>query len=315
MSLRCTSKFCRDRFLSKHFLKSYYSLQNLTLQNDPLDTFTTELIQNKLNKWNIKKNVISENSGHYKIEPVNYESSFETLLLEEINKLFKDASEMQDENRLIALMKQCLYFEKCPSVIHIISVLKLCAHNGDKSLIHQIIKLCENFHPKFLNINSHFKEYLAEAIWVNGNISGALKLFEEVYSNNCYRRRNIVLVLKLLLTEAVNKRSEAVLIIITNFALDLSTRYEDFFLLCCIWQVCILSEWFCDQDFALKLMAKNKGVQQAVLNKIQYVVVILLHQHRTEVVYRLLQIVLEYDMKLQFDGILLALLNYESKCF
>lgn len=291
-----------------------YSIQKLVVETNPLDNFTNQLMQDKLYKWNKiapKKHEIP--MIEKEIEEDKYESNFETLTSEEINNLFKEAKLNEDNARLINLMKECIFHKQCPSLTNITSVLSLCAQKGNKSLIFKIVELCNEQQPQLLVANSYFKHYLAQTIWLNGNIPESLRLLEEVYTSNNFLRCKIRLILKDLISDAVNTKSGAAVINIKNFAITFSVKYGDFFPLLCVWQDCILSEWFTDQEFALDLLDHNGGLREAVINKFQYVAVISVFHHRTEVVYRLLEILLKYDMKLQYNGVLLVLLDYQSK--
>lgn len=279
--------------------------------DDTLEEFTSQLTQKKANKWNIQK-VIEKSVNDYL--PTNTEkNNCKNYTIEEINLLFQDCIQIGDNSELMDLIKQCIEHRKCPSLSNLIHVLTLCAQNGDKETIIQLTELCREFHPDVTRANSYFRHYLAEAIWVKGNISDSLKIFKEVYSENAFLRRRIRLVFKYLVQDIISTRSEAALINIVKFAEELLQNYKDFFPLACVWQSCFLSEWFTDQCLALQLLKTNEGLFKAVINRIPYVVSISLSSHRTDVVYRLLELLLKYEMKMQYAGVLSVLLDYQSK--
>lgn len=297
----------------KHCKQTFHE-KAITL-DDTLEEFTSQLTQKKANKWNTQK-IIQKPMNDYlpnNVEKNNSYSELNNYTIEEINLLFLDCIQIGDNSELMNLTKQCIQYKKCPSLSNLTHVLSLCAQNGDKETIVQLDELCEEFHPDIAKANSYFKHYLAEAVWVKGNISDSLKIFKEVYSENAFLRRRIRLVFKYLVQDIISTRSEAALINIVKFAKELLQNYKDFFPLACVWQSCFLSEWFTDQCLALQLLETNDGLFKAVVNRIPYVVTISLNSHRTDVVYRLLELLLKYEMKMQYSGVLSALLDYQRK--
>ncbi|XP_018563048.1 uncharacterized protein LOC108904839 [Anoplophora glabripennis] len=280
--------------------------------DDTLDEFTSQLTQKKANKWNIQKDPKKPmNDCLSNTEINNTLSELKDYSIEKINLLFKDCIELGNNLDLVNLTRQCIEYRKCPSLSNLTHILTLCAQEGDKNLIILLDELCEEFHPDIAKANSNFRHYLAEAIWVKGNILESLKMFKEVYSENAFLRRRIRLVFKFLTQDIISTRSEAALINIVKFAEELLREYKDFFPLACVWQSCFLSEWFTDQCLALQLLEMNEGLCKAVVNRVPYVVTISLSSHRTDVVYRLLELLLKYEMKLQYSSVLSALLDYQ----
>lgn len=316
MALPSISIRCQQCLLLRHGLQNLRSCSSnkLAIRVNTLDDFLSQLMENKAIKWNREALKKTENLSHAKnIKIVNHKSNLEILGTEEINNLFQEANAIGDDNRVLELLENCLHCKKYVPLPHIGSILALCAQRGEKTLLLHMKELCTEKYPELLEAHSDFKLYIAEATWIAGNVPESIKLFEKLYDSNCFLRRRIRLTLKNLIKEHVNKRSEAVLVNITNFAEKLSQKYMDFFPLLCVWQVCILSEWFSDQNLALDLLNKNPGLLQAVNNKLQYVIVVSLYNHRIEVVYRIMEILLKNDLKIHYSGALLALLDYQSK--
>lgn len=317
MALCCTRNLNKQCSFLKHVYSSrklfFCAFQTLNIETDSIDTFTTQLLQNKVNKWNEISKKCDSTVRKTEFKLIKDEPSITKLSLNEINKIFEEAVQMEDDDKLIHLMKECICYKKCPSSTYILDTLQIFAQRGEKSLILGIEQLCNERNPTLLAKNSNFKHFLAEAIWVKGNIPESLTLFKEVYVNNSFLRRRIKLRLKMLIGTAIDKQSEAVLININNFATEIYEHFGDIFLLICVWQVCIISKWFTNQNFAMDMLKKNEILRKAVSNRIQYIVVVLLYHHRTEVVYRLLEILISTHMKSQYIGVLLALLDYQSK--
>ncbi|XP_056639032.1 uncharacterized protein LOC130446674 isoform X2 [Diorhabda sublineata] len=255
----------------------------LSIEVDSMDTFTTQLIQKKVDKWSAMKSV-TKKSYAIKIEE---DSSPDKLQLssDQINTLFKEFIDLNDSCKIFDLIQQCIALEICPSLSHLLYALS--------------------------EPHSYFKHYIAEAIWIKGNIHEALILLKEVYQHNTLLRRRVRLIWKNLIVDIVASRSKAVLISIINFAEYLAKEYKDYFPLACVWQICFLSEWYSDQCEALVLLSKHEELRKNVISRISYVVAISLQNHRTDVVYRLLETLLKYEMKTQYSGVLLSLLDYQ----
>lgn len=283
----------------------YYCIPNkVDNEINPLDTFTTQLMQEKLVKWNKYASKNNDINIHF--------NKIKNLITPNNSELQCEYQQEVKTDQYVALIKDDLKNEFFPGN-KIISIVKLCAQKGDKSQIIQIQTLCKEKHSKFLETHSHFKHYIAEAIWMGGNITESFTLFEEVYASNPTLRKKIRLILKNLIESTIHNRSEAVLINLTSFAKEFSTKYNDFFFLSCIWQVCIQSEWFSDQNYALDLFENDLGLRETVISKLQYIVVISLYNHKIDLVYKIFEILLKNDMKDLYSGVLLALLNYQSK--
>lgn len=278
---------------------------------DAMDEFTSQLMQRKVYKWSVKtaSKLVKEDIVIHK----SHSSKLEDLSVDAINVCFQEAISFGDNSFVVELMKQCIKHRKCPSLSYLNYVLRLCSHSGDKDMIVEIKQFCEQEHPEILPQNSNFDHYLAEALWIRGNVGGGLKLFEEVYESNPFLRRRIRLVLKFLITDTISKLGDAVLTNLVRFAERIAKTHNDYFPLICIWETCCLSEWYADQKLAMELLHRNDHLCKAVANRIQYVVSVSLHTHRTEIVYRLLETLLKYDLQEESSGVLLSLFDYQSK--
>nr|XP_023012217.1 uncharacterized protein LOC111502376 [Leptinotarsa decemlineata] len=287
----------------------------LTAEFNSIDDFTTQLIQSKVNKWTAqnpiqpaaKKVFIGQSACENELEDIA------SLNKEELNQLFQNTADSFDNEKLLRLMKQCIKLKRCPSLHHIFYTLSVSSKIGDKSTIEDIRQLCEYICPEVLRTNANFQHYVAEAVWIKGNINESLRIFRNIYSNTTHLRRNIREMLKFLILNTVSRRSEVALVSIIKFSEDLKNEYADFFPLTYVWQTCFLSEWFSDQCIAFDLLTKHDGLCGAVTSRIPYVVAVSLKNHNTELVHRLFEVLLHFDMKSQYEGVLLALLDYQIR--
>ncbi|CAG9865133.1 unnamed protein product [Phyllotreta striolata] len=263
-----------------------------------IDEFTRRLLQNKTDKWTIRKS--------FPKYSVNELSSREA-----IDKSLQEAIKSDNNDKIIELIEECITCKICPSISNLLYALSVCSQTGKINTIKELRRLCKQHCPETLAINSDFDHYLAQAFWTKGNTSEALNLFKKVYQENSYLRRRIRQMWKHLMTDITENRSEVILNNSVKFSKDIAATHGDFYFLGCVWQMCFLSEWFADQSIAFELMDKYEELCKVVGIRIPYVVMISLNHHRTEVVYRLLEMLLKLEMKTHYTGVLLSLLDYQ----
>ncbi|XP_066139407.1 uncharacterized protein [Euwallacea fornicatus] len=282
--------------------------------NSPLDTFTSKLVQNKSSKWIRRKALAQSHAAKTSTtDSFSMKNSLNTIQhmdIESINGLFQQAIDYDDWKGLIELTKQCVECDKVPSLAVLLNSVPLCSYNGDKDTIIWIAQLCEKIQPEFLEENSNFEHYIAEAIWVKGNIAKSLKTFEKVYKENVYLRRRIRNILEHLILSSIANHSEASLVSLINFSEMLIRDHNDYFTLGCLWQACILSKWFSDQQIALGFLDKYPGLCRVIENKVSYIVKAALQQHDTEMVYRLIEVLLRLKMDSEVYQAILSLIDY-----
>lgn len=293
--------------------------KNQKVQLESVDDFTSKLLQTKSSKWQNKQeflNKISSNSISVPYVDRKYNDN-ETCsscnnINREINIQLRNAIDTSDQQRIRDLINTCTKSHYCPPTTILINIFSICSHNGDKDTIDKLISLCDQVSPQLLEQNSHFRHYVAEVIWIKGNIKKSLDLFLLVYEENPLLRPRIQTMLKYLINNVVLHRSEASLVNVIRFSETLYQKYNDFYPLRCIWQECFLSDWYTDQCLALELLEKHEKLRNAIETNVPYVVSSSLHFHRTDVLYRLLEIFLKYDIKEEYKFVLIALLEYQS---
>ncbi|KAF5283530.1 hypothetical protein FQR65_LT13852 [Abscondita terminalis] len=301
--------------LHKNFINCFLCTRSadrlITLEPDVMDDFTTQLMQKKSDKWEIKrtKRCVSDNHEQLKCA-TNYKMSY-PLYPQEIYSMLQDALEVENKDSIKNSIEWCIINQYVPELSLLLKVFSFYSHSGNKMMILRLIDLCENLDDTLLKQYSHFKHYLAEVTWVKGNISEAIRLFEELYVHNVFLRRRIKNMLKYLVTDTISSRSEAVLLSIIEFAQRLAYNHKDYYVLACIWKCCILSDWFTDQSMAFDMYNQNEGLRKAVVNDLLWVTIIALKNHRTEIVYRILELLIKFDNKAHYNHILEALFDYK----
>lgn len=184
----CTSRKWFPCLVSRYYHNSQAGVET----TDVMDDFTSNLMQKKSAKWEKRKAVLqSKLSCMVTIEPNARHDSIQNLEVNAVNELFQQAIDCDDYSAIINLTKQCTEYNKIPSLSILLSALSVCSRFGHKDTIVRISQLCEQIHPELLEENGNFDNYVAEAIWVKGDIKTSLNIFEKVYKENAYIRRRI----------------------------------------------------------------------------------------------------------------------------
>lgn len=280
-------------------------------EEDVIDDFITQLIQKKMDKWqSLQKRAINKemHCNAEKRSLINLD--LKETNVEHVNLLLNDALNEGDYDKTLSILNECVRWDKCPSLSLLMQILPLLSQNGEKDLIIKLQTVCDKIHPSA--IDSDFQHYLAEVTWIKGNVEKALNLFETIYRSNNFLRRRIRMTLKYLILDVVNERSEAVLLNLIKFCKKLVKDYNDYHLLGSVWQSCFLSEWYTDQCIALELL-EDEGLCKEIVGRIPYVVITALKAHQTDLVQRLLDVLLKHEMTIQYSVVLTILFNYRRK--
>lgn len=298
------------------FMSSSVRNKVINLEEDAFDDFTTQLIQKQSSKWEaiqakstqmldqcIPVNQIANNSftNKHKV-PEN-----------DIEKLLKNAIENEDIHQVMKLIDASIKCEYVPIKSVLLPVLRICSQKGKYETICKMKAMCENNYQQVLQQNADFKHYLAEALWVQGNICKSLKLFKDVYESNCDLRKSITNTIKNLILCSSLNHGEAVMCKILKFCEYIHENFRDPCLLGVVWQMCFLSEWYADQCKALDILEENEKLCDSVVNRFPFVVKSALVEHRTEVVYKLLEFLLKKGWKVEYSSVLQCLFDYKCK--
>lgn len=295
--------------LLKHIHKNAVN-RSVVLEIDTIDEFTNQLIQRQSSKWeNMQtksKDVLNQRKYvHKPLKVAAPESADE--------EVWVNAVELKNVSEIESLMGLCVDGNGLPpkGIFH--ELMSLLAENGRVEGVVEMGKLYERFHPEVLKPGAICDIYLAEALWTRGDVHRSLDLFEDTYKNHAICRRQIKITLRYLMSNVLQNRGEAVLLTLIRFCEHLQETYRDTFLLCVIWQMCFLSEWFTDQNIAFELMERNQKLRKVVQLRFPFVASLALNNHQTEVVYRLLEFLLKEGLKSEYSGVLLCLFDYKSK--
>ncbi|XP_019753296.2 uncharacterized protein LOC109532726 [Dendroctonus ponderosae] len=271
-----------------------------------LDEFTSQLVQRQRSKWQYRTSLAQSNIKQISIERVGNSIK----ILHDVNALLQNAINSSDSAAIGDLTNHCIKYDKAPFLPVLIEALSVCSRCGDKDAIVKIVQLFEKTRPEFLHEYSNFEHYKAEAIWIKGDITKSLTIFEKVYKENGFLRPKVRSTLKHLIRNSIANHSEATLVNLLHFSEMLAEQYDDYFALDCLWQACMLSEWFSDHQIALGLLDKYEGLCSIIVNKIPFIVKVSLKQNRTGVVHTLIEVLLRFKMEAELCQVMLSLIDY-----
>ncbi|XP_065213684.1 uncharacterized protein LOC135840875 [Planococcus citri] len=186
----------------------------------------------------------------------------------------------------------------------------------DLTLLQTLCKLDEE---EYRN-NAEFLHYFAYCYWICGNSTKCVKFLRECCDK--YPTLNDVTkrILKMIISQAVSSRSQAQLVIITDFVKEFTDRFSDYYLLTVLWKELFLSEWFADQQLADELLDSNEELQKCITLIVPTLVSHLLGANKVDDVYRFTQVLLKYSLIDQYSMTLQILfdhhctLNDKSRC-
>lgn len=297
------------------YMSGFIKSKMIDLQEDTFDDFTTHLIQKQSLKWEkiqAQYAQITQQSLSTK-QDIDYSKPEVHCKLNEIEQHLKSAIQDENVHRITNLIDICSKQEYIPRKLLLLSALPICSEKGKYETVCKIKILCDTHYQEVVHQNADFKHYLAEALWVQGNICKSLDLFKTAYENNRFLRRKIVNILKSLILSTSLNQSEAVMYKTLKFCEHISENFADSYLLGVVWQMCFLSEWYADQCTAFEILEKNEKLCASIVNRFPLVVGHALDNHQTEVVYKLLEFLLKKDCKQEYSNVLQCLFDYKSK--
>lgn len=311
------------------------SKQHKSTSADSIDSFTNDLVVRKALKWQILQQKIAPVPSSQPIKPiptaiitVPHESlshqfrskaqkliseisslrdvdlciQFETLTQYHIDHLLVSSLFDEKKKNFYAIIDQCIHFKKGPSERVAFDVLRYLSEKGDLLYTNLFIELCSQTLPSVYEENVQFDHLRAKCMWKQGNADGGLRLLTSVYikatalkdSQTLARIRQIF---QEIIVETVGKKSEAVLVAVTSVATELSETFNEHQVLAYVWKSCFLSGWFSDQQQAVLLFEEHAPIRAIVGDSVSMTAYKLLQSHNTDAVYRLIELLLKFDMK------------------
>ncbi|KAJ9595698.1 hypothetical protein L9F63_013111 [Diploptera punctata] len=306
--------YCRQAPLSLQLIKrpicespkcvsNTYKETVIISKTDPLDAFTSKLVQEKSDKWKY----LSTKKIKYPDRRLAYydecQNSFKSCDIDTvaINELIRKALDSKLYNVILSLLNICKTKKICPSPELLQEVASILSRKGNKAGVKAVQMLCEIHNVNEYIIQAEFKHY-----------KEALGMFEEIYKNYPCLRRKIRNMTKYLVAECVYNKSEASVVLVTNFAKKHALEYRDFYFLTHLWQCLFLSEWFADQKLASELIEEYDELRTTVADRMQFITAIAIRKKCADTIQRLFEVALRYNMKKEYTCILRSF--FDHKC-
>lgn len=302
---------------------------------DSIDSFTNDLVVRKALKWQILQQKIAPVPSSQPIKPIptaiitvpnetlshQFRSKaqkliseisslrdvdlcieFETLTQYHIDHLLISALFDEKKKNLYAIIDQCIHFKKSPSERVVFDVLRYLSDKGDLVYTKLFIELCSQTLPSSYKENVQFDHLRAKCMWKQGNAEGGLRLLASVYVEATALKGSQTLVMirhifQEIIEETVGKKSEAVLVAVKSVAIELSESFKEHQVLAYVWKSCFLSSWFSDQQQAILLFEEHAPIRAIVGDSVSMTAYNLLQNHNTDAVYRLIELLLKFNMK------------------
>lgn len=287
---------------------------------ESLDTFTENLVQEKGIKWSsvfiripdkYKNRLVATCLEKPCENIINDILPLNSLDIIQIVKFLRDS--MNTSN--IKLISSTLEYCRAQNIILpsdiLNDVVALFAVHGYVDGISLVQSLCESSNPAEFKLRAQYMHYLAEAIWVQGNIQESLKMFDKVYSEYPHQRSKVKIMLRHLFIHVIKNHGEASLVNIINFVKMFSKKYCDFSLMAFLWKELFESEWFSDQQLAAELQSKHRELTQCISGMIPIMAKQLLTHHKLESFHRLIEVTLYNGMTSQTHFLLQFLFEYK----
>ncbi|RZF40629.1 hypothetical protein LSTR_LSTR007512 [Laodelphax striatellus] len=216
--------------------------------------------------------------------------SDEEILLE-INQMAKEKRSKDAAD----LLKLCVKKQINLSVSFLVYIVKLFSRIGEKQGLEVAIEQLRISDNDLYEKENGFKHYTAQSSWMQGNFVHSTRTFMEILEVNTCFSPSEKLVLQTIISDSISTRGEAALFIMKEFVEDISKTHGDYFPMVMFWQHLFESEWFADQQLSKELLKGN----QKLLDHLHWIIPMwsyrLLKNHKTDVVFRLCQVLLEYN--------------------
>lgn len=290
---------------------------NKSTKIDSIDSFTSELVMNKNQKFDTLKASLkaTQNYGSTSFSQglsavakgvFNETDTIKTpdlgldvrmLSKPQLDNLLMATMEVKNKLDFLYLIRQCVQWRKLPSDETLIESLKYLSFIGETELIGKLDEACKQENCKVVSTYVGLYPFKSMSNWRNGQSENAMKILMDGYETNKTEagKRMLRTVIKVISEETLSSKSEAVLVSLKNSAVKIYDQHKDIFGLTCIWRNCFVSDWFSDQKSADGLFNKYTELQQLIAKKAPQICSSFLRQHKTDAVHRLIELFLKIE--------------------
>lgn len=251
---------------------------------DTIDSFTTNLVDRKTLKWEIKREKLHQKSSHLcapipkqfsitakqfirqiaNLKDVRLEMNFVNMSKDQIDQLFRSAIYDDCRAYVYELIDECRHHTKLPSESVIHEICMYLIKSLDLDTLQQFTEFCDK------NCCSRcFSYYNGLCLWKLGRYQASLELLKDKYSQVNGNKDKIAIcnIFDLIVNETVDQKSEAVLVALTNVAKYILEQHNDPIVLNFLWQNTFQSNWYSDQQLANQLYVDYEEVRKMVFDK------------------------------------------------
>ncbi|XP_058829425.1 uncharacterized protein LOC131688862 [Topomyia yanbarensis] len=303
---------------------------------DVIDSFISELVENKALKWKVindnkqqsihpRKNFESReadpvrNSSHFRLTQI-YDDltanpiviNIDSLEQHHVDNLVETAIKEGNKKDVVLLFDQMNEYRKIPSQAVLNMMLEFLANNSDRLKLKQLIDLCREVTPSFVTSSSNLVHYNGLLLWKSGNSFQSLTCFKEALTN-CTSETKVIInrLLMEIVDETIGKKSEAVLLAVIEMGEFCMQELKDEFLLCYSWEKSFRSQWYSDQEVAKQLFDKHSQLREAISRRLVKICFEYLQEFKIEQVYQLMELFLKHEMLPQCRQVLIRLFEYQ----
>lgn len=249
-------------------------------------------------------------------------SLYDTVLCVDVRKLQRDQLEALFRNSLEEKNRQDVYYlvNECMRwSVHDLSTEVCLEILGYYESIRQMDHL-EKFydfllgHPETISL-LRLRLFKVRLYWTEGNTDRALGLLAEIYHATRLRSTDSAdfmscrEMLLSLIGDVIGRKSEAVLLKLVH----LIETLDDVAILERVWNELFISEWFSDQQLAQRLFRAHFALRLRISLQTNYVTFLLLREHNVDAVYRLIELLLAYEMRDECQKVLGLLFDYQCE--
>uniref|UniRef100_A0A182RX14 Pentacotripeptide-repeat region of PRORP domain-containing protein n=1 Tax=Anopheles funestus TaxID=62324 RepID=A0A182RX14_ANOFN len=321
------------------------SYQRKSTNISAVDSFISELMENKKLKWKVLNSRHRNGKTKSASQIADYElatnghiptntilsSSFRLselyneltnnplvvnisqMKVSQVDHLLGTALNEQNAEDVKLLLAQVLEYEKLPSLPVLNAALKYLSHQTQMETIEQLAALYSQLHPdQKRTAIGRFEHYKALCQWKLGNTLKSLEAFRAIMAD-CNEEQLLTVdhILLEMIDETIGRKSEAVLLAVIHLSEYCLIELHHDFPICYVWEKSFLSAWHSDQEAAKTLFDRHGALREAVSHRTINLCYKLLYDNNVEKVYQLIELFLKHDMKAECKSMLIRLFEYQ----
>lgn len=254
------------KLCQRYLLNVGYHSTSVTI--DAFDTVTNELLQGFRKKGrNNPLNVNDLSLRYFKVDKSEQKKDLSTMTKDEIDNYILELLSKKKDKLLEEVIEYCHENKILILETTVKKVFRMSSLHGKVDIVLLLQKYIMKLDPYLHRRNGEFLHYVAKAQCMKGNTEKGLSIILQCYGKYGVLRNFYRVILRELIHDSVLNRSEASLVVLKKYLLEISETYQDPYPLVCFWHFCWVSSWFSDQMFADELLESSKVLQDIVRDK------------------------------------------------